>query len=573
MSLKLSISLVFLFLILSFNVQGENEVEYQPIIGKNYFMTKVDNPEFVNPVSDYSRWTKISFGGIPLKDKNFWVQVNFEISKISKKPQGIFVSMLGAYQAYWDGQYIGSNGVVGKSKNTEKPGQIDYVMLLPQDYLTIGTHTLSLKVSTHHAQNYLSNGSFFSFIGDYQSLVQAPFRHATLPITMSGALLLIAFYYLLLYFSVLREPSYLWFSGLCLTIFLLFVVESWRGLWGYSYDWQVPRLYLVLILSCLVSCLLSLFFMFFFQLTKRLKIFLISLNLILQIAILLEGDGFDDRSLYIFLIGTSTSIIVCVYAVVNNQKDAWLMLLGLILFIAPIAIHTYSYMDQYFFVSFGALISLMLYLLTRTMQLRQKQLVQSQIAAGRLELELVKRNIQPHFILNTLTAVEEWIEDSPKTAVKFILALADEFRMVAQMSSQRLISLQDEVSLCCAHLDVMGFRSNTHFKLNSEVADLMVQIPPGVILTLIENAISHNNYQQQTVTFTLEQIHESDNNVLVFSSPVNNNLSTNMINSGLGSQYIEARLQESFISDWDVKSKFEHQCWQVTLTFPWVYAS
>src|SRR5205085_2260579 len=44
---------------------------------------------------------------------------------------------------------------------------------------------------------------------------------------------------------------------------------------------------------------------------------------------------------------------------------------------------------------------------------------------ARLELEMLRRHLQPHFLMNTLTALSEWIEEDPKTAVKMIESLSD----------------------------------------------------------------------------------------------------------------------------------------------------
>ena len=55
----------------------------------------------------------------------------------------------------------------------------------------------------------------------------------------------------------------------------------------------------------------------------------------------------------------------------------------------------------------------------------------AQLAAARLELELLKKNIQPHFLLNTLATIMETIEEGPKTAAALVESLAGEFRILA----------------------------------------------------------------------------------------------------------------------------------------------
>ncbi|GAC19696.1 histidine kinase [Paraglaciecola arctica] len=557
-------------LIYSFIVQSANSKEPDLIISDTYYLMLDDHPDYAKPVLDRSQWQTYNFSGIPLSDENFWVQVDFEIDTPSTQPLGVLVSILGSFDAYWDGEFIASNGVVGQDKNSETPGLIDKIMLLPTHLTQVGTHTLSMRVSAHHNAPTLLHGSFWSLVTDYESLVQIPYRQASRPMVMSGALLLIALYSFLVYFKSFRQPSYPIFSLLCLSILALTFAESWRGLWPYTYDWQIPRLIVVLALSCFISLLLSLFFAWFFHFKGIERIAWISLALLAQFGVIIFMDGYDNRSLYVFLIGVTISGGICLHALIQKQENALLMLGGMLLFIAPISINTYSYMDQYFFVSFAALIGLMLYTLAKTMRSKQQQLLQSQINASRLELELVKRNLQPHFILNTLTAIEEWIEDSPKTAVKFIQALADEFRYMAHMSAQRIIQIKDEIGLCQSHLKVMGYRTNIEFSMVCDIEYNEASIPPGILLTLLENALSHNLYQQGDVVFTLKQsiFAEQSSQQLIFIAPITQKSSDKGINLGIGSQYIEARLTESYADKWDMKSCLNDNNWQVTLTFP-----
>lgn len=562
MSLKILLVLLLMFVLPGCTSQTNPKL----LMAEHYYLTTDDQPGFSAPIVDRSTWQKIAFAGLTLKNKNIWVQIDFEVPTQATKPQGAFITLLASYQAWWDGIPIGNNGIVGNSKATETPGKIEQVLLISQHLLTPGKHTLSIKASMHHNQKKSTSGMFWTFIGDYQQLTQLSYKRANIPMAMSGALLLSACYCLLLYFTTLKSVSYLWFSSLCFTILLLFVVESWRGLWGYTYDWHIPRLDIVLWLSCSVSLLLTLFVAFFFELPKKSRLLFIGLNLLLQTVLMLSINGYDNRSLLVILIGAIVCALICVHALFLKQKNALLMLVGLILFIAPLSINTHYFMEQYFFFSFATLIGLMLYSLSQTIQSKQKQLVQSQINASRLELELVKRNLQPHFILNTLTAVEEWIEESPATAVKFINALADEFRFMAQMSPLPFIALKDEIALCQSHLKVMEYRSNTEFDLIVQAEQLQVQLPPGILLTLVENAISHNNYRQGKIIFTLTQTLQNAQCTLIFTAPVTAQSSTKMINAGTGTAYIEARLTESFSTHWKMQASFDSLQSMTTMT-------
>ncbi|TDF35735.1 hypothetical protein EYS14_20285 [Alteromonadaceae bacterium M269] len=547
--------------------------EPQIIAPTEYFLSEGDDARYASPDIDRSFWQRHEYNGLPLSNDIFWVQYDFLIEHTPEKPLGLLISLLGAYEIYWDGEFIDENGRVGADKDAEIPGDIDKIVLIPQHLVEKGKHTVSLRISSQYRYQNRPSGSFWSFVSEYEYLTRIPYVQASRPMVMSGALLLVALYTLFVFTTALRQPSYLIFSGLCFVILSLIVAESWRGMWGYTYDWQVPRLIIVLGLSTAVGVLLIAFFCWFFDLRKGVKRSCIGGALLTQAVILLSFDGFDERSLYVFLIGIVGAVLICALACYQKQRYAPIMLIGLLLFLAPIFVNIYAYMDQYFFISFSGLMVLMLYTLANTMASKQKQLMQSQITAGRLELELVKRQLQPHFILNTLTAIEEWIEESPATAVKFIQALADEFRYMAEMSSRQLISLQDEVSLCQSHIKVMGYRTNVQFSLSTRLTQSTLPIPPGVLLTFLENAISHNHYVSGQVSFELVQAKVNERyQEIALKVPITQKLgqdkSETGIRLGIGSQYIKARMKESYGSDWEMGSSMDSEYWQVKLHMP-----
>ena len=570
----------FVILLITFHLFAANSVSAsEPDIygSDSYYLIAQDNPAFAKTDVVRDKWEKHKFNGLPRYDKIVWVQTDFDLPKSYKQPLGVIVSVLGSFDAYWDGEFIGSNGVVGNTKSSEVPGVIDKIILLPMHLVGEGEHTLSLRISSQHNKSELPYSSFSTLITNYEVLLQLPYKRASLPLIMTSALVLFAVYALVIYFTSHPRASYLIFSALCFSILLLIFAESWRGLNPYTYDWQIPRLQIVLVLSCIISLLFSSFFAWFFEQTNLSRIRWLTIALVGQAFVLLMVDGYDNRSLYVFLIGIVCAGGFCIQAIMQKQDNAKLMLGGLLLFTAPIFINSYSYMDQYFFLSFSALIGMMLYILAKNMSNKQQELSDSKITAARLELELVKRNLQPHFILNTLTAVEEWIEESPQTAVNFIQALADEFRCMAALSAQSIVMLKDEIQLCNSHLEVMSYRTNTRFSMVTKVENINTSIPPGIILTLIENAMSHNKYVEGKIEFTLEQSIKNGTQTISFFAPViealsnkrhlanKNNSTNNGINLGIGGQYIRARLSESFGKQWQINEVLNNDIWEVKI--------
>jgi len=54
--------------------------------------------------------------------------------------------------------------------------------------------------------------------------------------------------------------------------------------------------------------------------------------------------------------------------------------------------------------------------------------------------ELLKKNLQPHFLMNTLAVLTEVVEQNPTVAARLIEDLAEEFRTVARVSAEKLVA-------------------------------------------------------------------------------------------------------------------------------------
>jgi hypothetical protein len=124
------------------------------ITSDTYYIMQGDNPDYAKPQINRSQWQTHNINGVPLTDKNFWVQVDFEIDEPSAQPLGLLVSILGSFDAYWDGVFIASNGIVGQDKESETPGLIDKIMLLPQHLTQVGTHTNFKGICSSQLANY-----------------------------------------------------------------------------------------------------------------------------------------------------------------------------------------------------------------------------------------------------------------------------------------------------------------------------------------------------------------------------------------------------------------------------------
>ena len=169
--------------------------------------------------------------------------------------------------------------------------------------------------------------------------------------------------------------------------------------------------------------------------------------------------------------------------------------------------------------------------------------------------------------MNTLTSILEWVETSPAQGIQAIEALATELRALSEVSGERCISMSRELALCRAHLEVMGFRQAVQFTLTSDGVDLDAPIPPAVIHTLIENAITHNAYEPGRVTFILKETKSATQRHLTVLTPLSGNHHTKGSEGG-GLRYIRARLEEAFPGNWRLHSEKRDNFWMSEIDIP-----
>ena len=106
---------------------------------------------------------------------------------------------------------------------------------------------------------------------------------------------------------------------------------------------------------------------------------------------------------------------------------------------------------------------------------------------------LAAAQIEPHFLFNTLASVQHWVQIKDDRAATLLAALTGYLRATLPMFNRPLLALADELLAIEHYLQVMQLRMGARLAWRIDVApDLRrLALPPGVLLTLVENAIVH----------------------------------------------------------------------------------
>lgn len=514
--------------------------------------------DWVKPNFDDTSWDSLpqkpSFKGV--------IRYHIHLDKSFEKLQEPAIDLprvIGSYHLYFDGILIGKNGEPALNNRPEKVDLMQKIFILPDSLLKEGNHLVAFYLTSGHSHFSRLQMPFFR-IGEYQNLIRFPLILSSLMHVLAGIFLVIGIYYFFLFFISNQSFINLIFSSLCLLFFVLIIFEYLKFYYQYPYPFQYWRLIVIAILTSFISLLLPFYFMLQFHWNYKWQI--ISSLIPFQLIIWLFAHNFDNTSIQIMVLGFSYSTFIIGKEITRKTKGSYFALLSIL----PLWISFFWYYDLSLFIGFAFLIGVNLYSLSLQSRQERIQKEDALLKASRLEIEILKRNIQPHFLLNTLTSLIDWVEESPEVGVQFIEALGKEYEILANISHQKLIPIEQEIELCRHHMQVMAYRKEIDYQLITQNIDVTEVIPPAIFHTLIENGITHNIADNNQLNFYLnfERFNHHKTYTLLATGKLQKE-STGNRKEGTGLKYIKARLEESYPQKWTLEGKPCEKGWQTVI--------
>ncbi len=122
---------------------------------------------------------------------------------------------------------------------------------------------------------------------------------------------------------------------------------------------------------------------------------------------------------------------------------------------------------------------------------RERDQAARRVAEARLLL--LQAQIQPHFIFNTLAAVQHWVDVGDHRAGGLLRTLTAFLRSSTELLTREQVSLGTEAETTRQYLQIMQARLGERLRFEVQVAAdcAEVLLPPGLLLTLVENAVEH----------------------------------------------------------------------------------
>ncbi len=217
---------------------------------------------------------------------------------------------------------------------------------------------------------------------------------------------------------------------------------------------------------------------------------------------------------------------------------------------------------------------------------KEKQKTAVNKAMAELETKMLRSQMNPHFIFNSLNSIQKYIwENKEEDAAEYLARFAKLMRAILENSSKETILLKEEIEVMKLYVDLEHRRSNGGFdyaiKTDANLFEKNVLIPPLIMQPFIENAIWHGLNRKNAKGHLSIHVFEKNKNLVCIIdddgvgrhqkkemlSPEKKSLGINITQQRM-EKLIETTGQHATISIIDKTENGEATGTEVTITLP-----
>lgn len=531
--------------------------EHSPWTVQEAAMTRVDAATLAAALAlPEEAWRPLDQAELARWHAPYWLRFRIQAPAIGTPEAWILtLSLRAASELYWGGQLLGRNGRVGANAADEVPGRIDSQFLLDRDRSGPGEHVLLIHASSQHAGS-MATASAGIRVLSYAQARRYAWRWLIVALALGAIASALAYWAIALRATPstqARDRGRVWLLALGVVGLLLPLAESWRPVFGYTYDWHALRLGLIFVLHAAAALLLAGCLMARNPAATRRHYAALGAAWLLLLVVAGGASGYDMRSWLMQAGGLVLALIVG--AVQWRRQPEIRPLHGLLLSGAVLAVASpAAFLDGLYFIVLALMmVCLMLDHAAHARRLGERH-AQLSAERDRLRLQLLRRAIQPHWLMNSLTTLQELIDRAPQRATQLVELLAEHFAMLRAHSERDQVSLAEEVALCRVQLDIAGLAQEraVPMRIEGELSD--IQIPPGILHCLVENGLTHAGFRacaDQGYALRIERVGARVR--LTLDAPLGAGPANSCSAGGTGTRYVRASLARM----WSKAASFE----------------
>ncbi len=220
------------------------------------------------------------------------------------------------------------------------------------------------------------------------------------------------------------------------------------------------------------------------------------------------------------------------------------------------------------------LIILVYYLFLSATKLAEKASRQAQLESlvREAELKILRSQINPHFLFNSLNSISSLTVTNPVKAREMIVKLSDFMRYSLSSRNDQPVTLRNEMESLRLYLEIEKIRFSDRLVIEEEISDeCLPALLPGLLLQpLYENAVKHGVYES-TDRVTIRTSVRRDGDWVVIS--VTNNIDPEAIvtrkGAGIGLKNVRGRLELFYGEKGEMTVTRNDDSFNVKMRFPY----
>lgn len=175
---------------------------------------------------------------------------------------------------------------------------------------------------------------------------------------------------------------------------------------------------------------------------------------------------------------------------------------------------------------------------------KEQRNLQLQKENAESQLQLLKAQVHPHFLFNTLNNIYSYTQNTSPVASKLVTRLSDLLRFILYEASQPLVPLEKELKMIRDYIDLEKVRYGNKLDLDIQLPEKTnsLYIAPLLLLPLIENCFKHgtsNALEQPWISLHIN-LQDTQMQMKLLNGKINPLKEVNP--QGIGIQNVEKRL-------------------------------
>ncbi len=413
-----------------------------------------------------------------------------------------------AYKIFINDDLVASNGRVGTNPANHQP---EYQPTVFEYTPAEKSFAIILQVSNY---NYARGGMWYAlYMGTPEKI-----RHMGQSISYRDLFLLGGFFLVVLFclaiYLLRREKSSLYFALLCL------LLAARTSIYG---DYVINHL-LPASIRFAATVRIDYFILFFLpsvtlfllselypqEVSKQVARVMLVYSIVMSFLTFSVPIHIFTRSIYfaetIILITMIYIIVSIIRAMINERQDTGLLLAGLLALIAA-GVHDLLYqndvlktgMSELSPIGFYVLMLLWAFILAKryVVAIAAKEnalleLVASHEREKQAEIKFLMAQIRPHFVHNALNAIISISRKDSERSRKLLVQFSRYLRTCFDVSDlEKLVPLERELDFIRSYVSLEEARFGDRIKVEYDLDDIDLMLPPLILQPLVENAIIH----------------------------------------------------------------------------------